>query len=97
MMNYLKAIISKYKLKRILKDYAQKGIDIRFPVTVSNWGNLLINSPVYMGPEAWLQLRGKLHIDSGTIIGPRLKVHTGNHRWTGEMLPYDDIYIVEDV
>lgn len=98
MISYIKTLIWKYKLKRKLKDYAKKGIEIHYPLTVSNLDNLsIILPPVYIGPGAWLQLRGKLHIDSGTIIGPRLKVHTGNHRWTGEMLPYDDIYIVEDV
>lgn len=64
---------------------------------ISNFSNLLISPPVYIGPDSWLQLRGKLHIDSGTIIGPRLKVHTSNHRWEGEMLPYDDLYITKDI
>lgn len=98
MMNYLREIIRKCKLQKKLRNYARKGIEIHYPITISNFDNLsIIQPPVYIGPGAWLQLRGKLHIDSGTIIGPRLKVHTGNHRWTGEMLPYDDIYIVEDV
>ena len=73
------------------------GVEIEVPTNISNYNNLHISSPVYIGPEAWLQLRGNLYIDSGTIIGPRLKVHTSNHRWEGEMLPYDDIYLVEDV
>ena len=64
---------------------------------ISDFSNLFLEPPVYIGPEAWLQLRGKLYIDSGTIIGPRLKVHTGNHRWDGEMIPYDDKYIIKDV
>lgn len=98
MLGYIKTIIGKFKLKRRLKDFARQGIDIQYPLTISNFDNLsIIEPPVYMGPGAWLQLRGRLHIGSGTIIGPRLKVHTGNHRWTGEMIPYDDIYIVKDV
>lgn len=44
-----------------------------------------------------MELRGCLHIGAGTIIGPRVKVHTSNHRWQGTMLPYDDIYEVKDV
>jgi acetyltransferase-like isoleucine patch superfamily enzyme len=44
-----------------------------------------------------MELRGILHIGSGTIIGPRVKVHTSNHNYEGEMLPYDDRYLVKDV
>lgn len=44
-----------------------------------------------------MELRGNIHIGAGSIIGPRIKVHTSNHRWQGTMLPYDDIYIVKDV
>ena len=52
---------------------------------------------VYIGEDAWMELRGFLYLGKGTIIGPRLKVHTANHNYTGDMLPYDDIYIVKDV
>lgn len=98
MIGYLiKKISTKIKLRRILKEYRNKDIEIHYPDTISNFNNLQISPPVYIGPNAWLQLRGKLYINSGTIIGPRLKVHTSNHRWDGEMLPYDDIYITKDI
>lgn len=97
MIGYIREFIRRRKVLNLLKEYNSKRIEIHYPKMISNPSNLLIIPPVYIGPESWLQLRGKLYIDSGTIIGPRLKVHTSNHRWEGEMLPYDDIYIVKDV
>ena len=97
MMGFFKKFIKKRKLLGVLKEYSKKGIELHYPNMISDFSNLFLEPPVYIGPEAWLQLRGKLYIDSGTIIGPRLKVHTGNHRWDGEMIPYDDKYIIKDV
>lgn len=97
MIRYIREFIKKRKFAIALKEFRKKDIEIHSPRLISNIDNLQISSPVYIGPEAWLQLRGNLYIDSGTIIGPRLKVHTGNHRYEGEMIPYDDMYIVEDV
>ncbi len=53
--------------------------------------------PVYIGPDSWFELRAKCTIGRGTIIGPRIKVHTSNHNYTGELLPYDAIYIAKEV
>lgn len=96
-VRYIRGLLEKIRLYRKLKNYGKDGIEIHFPLLISNFENLKLTPPVYIGPEAWLQLRGRLHIDEGTIIGPRFKVHTANHRWEGEMLPYDDIYLVKDV
>ncbi len=97
MIGYVKRFFKKNKLRSTLEEYYKNNIEIHYPDMISDFSNLMISPPVYIGPNSWLQLRGKLYIDSGTIIGPRLKVHTSNHRWDGEMLPYDDIYIVKDV
>jgi len=64
---------------------------------ISNINNLELDSYIYIGPEAWMDLRGKLRICRGTIIGPRIKIHTSNHNWEGNMLPYDDKYIIKDI
>ena len=97
MIGSLRRALNKFKLQRMLREYHRSGVEIHSPKMISNFKNLQIIPPVYIGPDSWLQLRGKLYIDSGTIIGPRLKIHTSNHRWDGEMLPYDDLYIVKDV
>lgn len=79
------------------KQYKIDGVEIILPITCSNFNNLILNPPCYIGDSAWLSLRGKLIIGKGTIIGPRIKVHTSNHRYEGTMIPYDDIYEVKDV
>ena len=97
----LKSVISAVKDKllqrRIQKELDNRGIEIHCPFTITNANNLVAEPPVYIGSESWLSLRGKLLIGGGTIIGPRLKIHTSNHRWQGKMLPYDDVYEVKDV
>ena len=75
----------------------KKGIEIYSPFMLFDPEKLIATSPVYIGAESWFSLRGRLIIGAGTIIGPRVKVHTSNHRWQGAMLPYDDIYEVKDV
>ncbi len=70
---------------------------INKPCNITNINNLIVDEHVYIGPNAWFVLRGKCIIGRGTIIGPRCKIHTSNHNYTGEMLPYDDIYVVKDV
>lgn len=89
--------LNRMRLRRILKKYRLNDVEFGEPDYVSNFKNLVIIPPVYIGNRAWLSLRGKLLIDEGSIIGPRLKVHTSNHNWDGTMLPYDDKYIVKDV
>lgn len=59
--------------------------------------NLILGEHIYIGPDSWLNLVGKLHIGNGTIIGPRLKVHTANHHYECNMIPYNDEYIVKSV
>lgn len=83
--------------KKVCTELKKKGVEIHLPFDSFDVRNLITDAPVYIGPNASLQLRGKLYIGAGTIIGPRLKVHTSNHRWKGEMLPYDDIYEVKNV
>ncbi len=77
------------------------GLEICLPFDISNVDHIILdlkeNEFCYIGPNSWMELRGKLFIGSGTIIGPRLRVHTANHQWDGEMLPYDDKYLVKDV
>ncbi len=90
-----------YKKRRIAVYCKSYNIQLHTPFFISNIEHIFSDCKegefVYIGPEAWLELRGNMYIGSGTIIGPRLKVHTANHNWNGEMLPYDDKYIIKDV
>lgn len=85
------------KTARAVKRLQRNRICICFPFSITNIQNLLVEGPIYIGPNAWLSLKGKLYIGSGTVIGPRLRVHTSNHRYEGNMLPYDSQDIIKDV
>jgi len=85
------------KQRRAIKKIAFQGLELCCPFDISNLNNLIFESPCYIGADCWLSLRGRLFIGSGVICGPRLKVHTANHRYEGTMLPYDDIYELKDV
>ena len=67
------------------------------PYTITHIENLILGENIYIGPEAWFVLRGECRIGKGTIFGPRCKIHTSNHNYEGEMLPYDHIYNVKGV
>lgn len=96
-LTFFKSIRRRFCDKVKLKKLNREGIEIIYPIWCSNYENLVATAPCYIGENAWLSLRGKLFIGAGTIVGPRLKVHTSNHRYEGLMLPYDDIYEVKDV
>lgn len=89
--------IKRWKEHSTIKHFQKEGIELHPPFYISDISHLELSPPIYIGPQVWMELRGRLHICSGTIIGPRLKVHTSNHNYDGTMLPYDDTYIVEDI
>lgn len=90
-------LIKRLKDKRFQKQLRLRGVEIETPFCIHDRSNLIFKSMAYIGPGAWFALRGKLTVGDGVIVGPRLKVHTANHRWQGEMIPYDEIYEVKDV
>lgn len=89
------------RIKRRIKLYkwSKHNINaiVNTPYEISNFDNLIIDNYAYIGPHSWFILRGKCFIGNGTIIGPRCRIHTSNHQYVGEMLPYDSIYNVKDV
>lgn len=72
-----------YRTEATRRRFASSGLDIQKPFEISGPDNLKFDSPVYIGPHAWLQLRDELRIGKGTIVGPRLTVLTGNHQYEG--------------
>lgn len=73
------------------------GGEIHMPFEEFNPQYLEFVPPIYIGPNASLYLRCPLKIGKGTIIGPRFTVHTANHRYEGNALPYDEIYEAKTV
>lgn len=90
-------IFNRIKNYLLLNKYRKLGITIIAPIFISNYKNFIVEPPIYIGPNAWFELRGNLIISSGTIIGPRLRILTSNHNYMGNLLPYDEKYIIKDV
>lgn len=92
-MNLINRMIQKLRLSRL----KSQGFILIPPFYISDIHNVIYSSPIYIGPGSWIELRGKLYIGSGTIIGPRIRILTSNHNYTGDSLPYDEKYIIKDV
>ena len=90
-------IVSYQSKKKIMKSLKRRGVEINLPFYIHDYNRLIISPPCYIGPDSWFVLRANLYIGSGTIIGPRCRIHTSTHNWRGNMLPYDDKYIVKEV
>lgn len=81
-----------YAQDLIYNNLKSKGGEIEKPFMPFDSDKLLFTPPIYIGPHSHLYLRANLVIGKGTIIGPRFTVHSANHRYEGNMLPYDDVY-----
>lgn len=80
-----------------IKRLKNLGITIEKPINILDISKLSAIPPIYIGPNANLYLRAELRIGNGTIIGPNLTVHTANHQYEGDAVPYDDVYIGKSV
>lgn len=85
--------------KRLVKKVKKgSGVVITAPFTITNIENFEVGDYVYVGPNAWISTYGKVRVGNGVIIGPRLKVYTGNHHYDStEYIPYDEITIAKNV
>mgnify|MGYP003291244630 CR=1 FL=1 len=90
-------VYSIHQQNKIINRLKDLGIDAEAPINIQSINKLRIAPPVYIGPNANLYLRAELHIGSGTIIGPNLTVHTANHQYEGNAVPYDEVYIGQNV
>lgn len=93
-------------LKKIRKDFLGislqrklklAGAEVYMPFVYFDYAMLKFDPPIYIGANSCLHLRAPLNIGSGTIIGPGLTVHTSNHRYEGNFVPYDSVYVVKEV
>lgn len=71
---------------------------ISCPISIINPAKVQIGKHVYIGPGAWISAFGRVIIKDGTILGPRVRIHTGNHNYDSEKyIPYDEVIIAKDV
>lgn len=72
--------------------------NIHYPTYIDGPENLIIEEYVHVGPGAWISCYTKVQIKRGTIIGPRVKIYTGNHNYENEnAIPYDHITFAKSV
>lgn len=88
---------NKIREKKYIRDLYKRDVQLDAPYVILYRDNLLLGRHIYIGPNSWLILRGKLTISNGVIIGPRFKVHTSNHNYESNMIPYNDEYVLKDV
>jgi len=94
----IKNIIGQLKFNLLLKKmFKKEKVMIESPFSIHDIRKLKIESYTYIGPGANFTTYGHIIIKSGTILGPRVKIHTGNHNYTGDLLPYDEKYLTKDV
>ena len=86
--------IKTYLLKKRL-DILEKNIVVHGDSTFKNSENIEWDDNIYIGPQAYIWAIGGLKIAQNVIIGPRVTIHTSNHRFKeATMLPYDgDTYL----
>lgn len=59
---------------------------------------IFLGSDIYIGPGASFWATGGLKIDDNVIFGPKVTIHTSNHRYEGaDSLPYDGVTILRPV
>lgn len=88
------------RLKRLRSKFASIGENVRIDIssTFGNPENIKIADNVYIGPEAYIWAVGGLDIHENVILGPRVTIHTSNHRYEGAtMLPYDGVSYLNPV
>lgn len=100
MIEKIKRFIKRKLTEKIKKKvgYIGENSNVNYPITVDKPQNLRISDFVYIGPGAWISCHGIVTIKRGSIIGPRLKIYTGNHNFDSEVaIPYDNITFAKSV
>lgn len=60
--------------------------------------NISIGNNVYIGGDAYIWGIGGIRIGDNTILGPRVTIHTSNHRYEdADFLPFDNYTYLEEV
>lgn len=81
-------------------DFRRMGVHVELPSDgiIADKQNIEIDDFVYLGPQPYIFARGGLKIGRNVIIGPRVTIHTTNHRYDSERyLPYDDVSYLQPV
>lgn len=87
----IKYAVHNLRLRRMKFGGLGKSVSIGLDFQISFPSNLRIADYVYIGPEAYIHALGMVIIGRGTIIGPRLTIHSSNHVFKdATAIPYDE-------
>ena len=93
MIGRLKLLLMKKKLNIL-----HKNIDISSDSIFSHPEKIIFHDNIYIGPKAYIWSIGGLEIFENVIIGPRITIHTSNHKYeNATMLPYDGTTFLKKV
>lgn len=95
--NSIVSLNKHYQVAKNIVYIRMQGGCVVYPFECFNIENLKFGKSLYIGPGAWFSLFGKLKIGDNTILGPRVKIHTANHNYEGDLIPYDGDVIIKDV
>lgn len=91
--NYLSSLYWRYRLGAI-----GKNVVLNRKSVFGECSKITLHDNIYIGPGAYIWGGGGLVIQDNVIIGPRVTIHTTNHRYeNANMLPYDNVTIVKRV
>ncbi|NBL64815.1 acyltransferase [Flavobacterium sp. NST-5] len=86
--------------RKVMKRLGARGTNtvISYPIDVTKPENLFIGKNAYIGPHSWISTYGKVEIKDGALVGPRVKIYTGNHNYDSDtIIPYDELTIAKKV
>ena len=95
-----RGLIQKYRYSKLLKEFQHVGIGCELGDLnrFHHREKIYIGDYVYFGGEAYISAVGGLQIGEGTIFGPRVTIHTSNHRYEDAVsIPYDNHTYLEPV
>ncbi|WP_370895424.1 acyltransferase [Chryseobacterium gossypii] len=97
--NFVEKQIHAYRIQLIKGKNISNKSRISKGFKFTDIGKIYIEDYVYVGPDAFISSFGKVQIKRGTIIGPRLVIHTANHNYIDNIkaIPYDKELIIKDV
>lgn len=97
LINSITSLKKRYQITKNIEYIRTRGGCAVYPFECYNIENLKIGGSLYIGPGAWFSLFGELKIGNNTILGPRVRIHTANHNYEGDLIPYDGGIVVKDV
>lgn len=98
--NFVDKKIHIYRIRRLKgKNNISGKSKISKGFNFTNINNINIEDYVYVGPNAFFSSYGTIAIKRGSIIGPRLIIHTASHNYINNIqaIPYDKELLIKNV